>query len=137
MPNAAGGVNFEVGDEAEFADASGNIIVVTLNAPAMALATTSIVTGSQTAFKVNVYPNPVSGTSTVLYTLPEAGKVLINLYDINGKLISNLLSQNQVAGDHSLTLNSAGLATGIYNCFFTLDNGVSVITEMKTIAVVK
>jgi hypothetical protein len=137
LPEATGEVNFEVGGESEFADASGNIIAATLNIPVMNLGTTNIVSASTAAFGVSIYPNPSAETATIIYTLPEAGSVTISLYDITGRIIDNLLSQNQVAGIHSLTLNSAVLADGIYYCFFNLDNGTNIISERKTIAVVR
>jgi hypothetical protein len=137
LPNTTGEVKFESGNESEFADASGKIITASLDIPTIIMGSTNIATGSTTSIGLNIYPNPFSATSTIIYSLPEAGNVTINLYDITGRMMGTLLSQKQVSGVHSLTLNSDGLAGGIYYCFFTFDNGTSIISERKAISIVR
>lgn len=138
LPNATGEVSFQIGGESEFADASANIITsVPLSIPTMELGATNIDATNATSISVNVYPNPLSANSVIFYTLPETGNITISLYDMTGRNVANIVSHNQSAGSHSVLINSAGLSEGIYQCLFTLESSSGVITERKTISVIK
>ncbi len=58
------------------------------------------------------YPNPANGTTTIEYTLSESARVKLSIYDITGKMVRNVVHENQFKGDHSVTVN--GLKQGIY-----------------------
>ena len=65
------------------------------------------------------YPNPFNPNTTILFSLPEPGKVDIRIYDITGRLVSELLSEYRPAGSHSIRWsgkNNRGQETsaGIY-----------------------
>jgi len=45
-----------------------------------------------------IAPNPVSGTATLTYVLPESEKVNLSLYSLNGELVHQLLSGMQASG---------------------------------------
>ena len=66
------------------------------------------------------YPNPFNPTTTIKFGLPEASFVTINLYNILGQKINNLLENVQMdAGVHSIQWNgknetSALVSSGIY-----------------------
>lgn len=65
------------------------------------------------------YPNPFNPSTTIRYSLPKSDNVLINIYDINGNLISTLLNAKQNAGTHEVTWdgkNNSGLqvVSGVY-----------------------
>ncbi|MFC1663429.1 T9SS type A sorting domain-containing protein [Patescibacteria group bacterium] len=38
------------------------------------------------------HPNPFNPTTTIHYTVPDAGKVTLAVYDVNGRLIENLIN---------------------------------------------
>ncbi|MBE9563280.1 MAG: T9SS type A sorting domain-containing protein [Proteobacteria bacterium] len=72
-----------------------------------------------TEFAIGNYPNPFNPTTTIRYDLPEAGKVKIQIYDIMGSLITELVNSKQTAGSHSVEWsgkNGRGIqtASGIY-----------------------
>ncbi|OFX55436.1 MAG: hypothetical protein A2046_12515 [Bacteroidetes bacterium GWA2_30_7] len=90
-----------------------------------------------TYIKMNIYPNPSSEIFIISYVIPEAGNVTINLYNINGKVVKQLFTQNQIAGTHSLSLNSKEIVEGVYLCLLTFENGSNMITNRKPIAIVK
>lgn len=64
------------------------------------------------------YPNPFSGITTLYFSIEEEGFVKIDLFDIQGRLIKNLLNSYKESGSHYLTLNLTGLPSGVY--FYSL-----------------
>ena len=67
------------------------------------------------------YPNPFNPQTEITFELPAAGFVSLNIYDINGRLISRLLNKTLNAGYHIVDFNALGQASGIY--FYTLETG--------------
>ena len=65
------------------------------------------------------YPNPFNPTTTIAYALPEAGDVTLEVFNINGQVVSTLIDQRQPAGYHEVewdghNSNGAPAATGVY-----------------------
>ncbi len=81
---------------------------------------------------VSVYPNPFNQTTTVELNLLSNDEVVVEMFDMTGKLIS---SQNQgtlAAGKHFIPVNGANLADGMY--FIKITAGTSVSTQKVSIA---
>ncbi|HYV92930.1 MAG TPA: T9SS type A sorting domain-containing protein [Chitinophagales bacterium] len=79
-----------------------------------------------------IYPNPIHQTETLEYTLTKNESLTIALYDVNGKLIRNFISNEQrTAGAHKETLNIGALHSGNY--FLTISNG----SQKMTVKMVK
>jgi len=67
------------------------------------------------------YPNPFNPTTTISYALPQGEHVRLQIFDINGQLVKELLNGYQAAGIHSLDWNAQNamgsqVASGIYFC---------------------
>ncbi|MGH1362080.1 MAG: T9SS type A sorting domain-containing protein [Calditrichia bacterium] len=60
------------------------------------------------------YPNPFNPSTTIRFRIPEAETVQLTLYDMSGRIVSNLVNGNLPAGEHQLTFEAAGLASGVY-----------------------
>lgn len=65
------------------------------------------------------YPNPFNPTTTIKYTIPNAGNVRLEVYDITGRLVNTLVNASEVTGTYSVTWdgrNSSGqsVSSGIY-----------------------
>lgn len=60
------------------------------------------------------YPNPARGTTRIGFSLSQAGKVQIKLYNIMGSLIKTLDDEYQGAGYHEIVANLADLSAGMY-----------------------
>ena len=60
------------------------------------------------------YPNPFNSVTKIKIELNKASKVEIDIFNIQGKLISNLINEQKLAGIYSLVFNASGLPTGIY-----------------------
>jgi hypothetical protein len=64
----------------------------------------------------SIYPNPSNSNVTIRYEVPEANEVLLNLYDIQGRLILELASGIHQAGVHELHVQGNQLQSGVYFC---------------------
>jgi rhamnogalacturonan endolyase len=62
----------------------------------------------------NNYPNPFNPETVIRFDLPEPCHVKINLYDINGRLVTVLVNSNYQPGSHQIIFNGKNYASGIY-----------------------
>lgn len=60
------------------------------------------------------YPNPAADKTRIGFSLSQAGRVRINLYDMQGRLMKNLFDAYQNAGYQETTVMLNGLQPGIY-----------------------
>ncbi len=67
------------------------------------------------------YPNPFNPETTIKYGLPEESFVTISIYDINGRLVRNLIQKSQAAGYHSITWRAVDCVSGVY--FYRISAG--------------
>jgi hypothetical protein len=67
------------------------------------------------------YPNPFNPNTIIEYQLHKSGYVELKIYDMLGKEIKTLIKQHQGAGEHSVSFDASGLASGIY--FYKLKVG--------------
>jgi len=67
------------------------------------------------------YPNPFNPSTTLRYSLPEAGDIEITLFNTRGQVVRSLVHGFRGAGSHSLVINGSGLSSGIY--FVLLEAG--------------
>jgi photosystem II stability/assembly factor-like uncharacterized protein len=65
------------------------------------------------------YPNPFNPSTTIEFAIPENGNVILNIYDINGKLVQKLVdNQNFNAGTLKIVFNASEFSSGVY--FYSL-----------------
>ena len=72
------------------------------------------------------YPNPFNPTTTLRYELPKPGKVEIRIFDLQGRLVNQLVSEYQEVGKYSVVWNGCDnngvpVPSGIY--FYQLNTG--------------
>jgi flagellar hook assembly protein FlgD len=60
------------------------------------------------------YPNPFNPLTEIKYNLPVASRVILNIYNIIGQQVENLVNRNVEAGYHSITFNGRNLPSGTY-----------------------
>lgn len=60
------------------------------------------------------YPNPFNPSTIIHYTLPAESYVEMNIYDILGKKVGNLVNDVKPAGEHTVSFNAQNFASGIY-----------------------
>ena len=64
------------------------------------------------------YPNPFNPVTNIEYSLPRNSNVMLNVYDITGKLVQTLVNENQSAGTYKAEMKALNMASGVY--FYTL-----------------
>ena len=97
------GKSYEYRLEAVLADESTEILGTASCAPA------------PPAFAITkLYPNPASDVLNIALTLPQAGEVTLELYDLSGRVVSSKNIQAVSAGELSEKLDVSGLANGVY-----------------------
>ena len=85
-------------------------------------AITTISTDVPKEFKLfNNYPNPFNPTTDIKYDLPKSGVVSLKVYDINGRLVKELVNQMQIAGSYTARFDASSFSSGIY--FYQLTAG--------------
>lgn len=68
------------------------------------------------SFELKNYPNPFNPSTTITYSVPEAGFIKIGVYDILGRLVQDLVSQEKKPGEYKISFDASGLESGIYFC---------------------
>jgi N-acetylmuramoyl-L-alanine amidase len=81
------------------------------------------------------YPNPFNPGTTIRYAVPGNSYVRLDIYNVKGQLIRNLVSKNCVPGVHSVWWNGKdqegkGVSSGVYFYRLTAEGGRSVSAKM-------
>ena len=66
-------------------------------------------------------PNPFATTTTIRFDLPEASRVELRVYDVQGRNVKTIVNGTLAAGTHNMTWNGRNdqgnpMASGIYFC---------------------
>jgi len=67
------------------------------------------------------YPNPFNPTTTIEFGIPKQEFVSLKIYDMLGREVSTLVSQNLSMGVYKYTFETTGLSSGMY--FYVLNSG--------------
>lgn len=75
---------------------------------------------------LKLMPNPMKGSTTVSYLLPENGTARISIYTVSGQKVADLLNKTLPAGSYTLQWfgkddHGITLPAGIYICSLTTD----------------
>ncbi len=60
------------------------------------------------------YPNPFNPTTTLTYNINQAGRVRLEVFDIQGRRINMLVDEVRPAGEHRVSFNAGDLPSGTY-----------------------
>jgi len=78
----------------------------------------------------NNYPNPFNPKTRIEVTLANSGNVKLEVYNILGQLVTDVIDKKLNAGTHYIDLELAGNSNGVYIAKTTIDNKYSVINKM-------
>jgi hypothetical protein len=73
------------------------------------------------------YPNPFNPTTRIDFQLPEKQYVSLKIYDIQGNLVTTLVSREMDAGFHNAYWDASNYASGVY--FYRFTGGAFVATK--------
>ena len=90
-------------------------------------------TAQPTELTLTAYPNPVQAQATMAYTLPEAGDVRLEVYDMLGRRVQVIENRRRDAGSYEATFTATDLASGVYFGRLTIDGE----TRTRKITVVR
>ena len=63
---------------------------------------------------ISLYPNPFNSVMRIGYALPEAADVRLAVYDVTGRLVSELARGQMQAGMHTVVFDGSALSSGVY-----------------------
>lgn len=101
-------------------DADESIYDFTLQGNGVSAAGVTTLSGN-TAF--NVYPNPAGNSASIAMSLNNEAQISISVIDMQGKEVLPATEQTLKAGKHTVELNTATLANGVY--FLKITDGES------------
>jgi len=89
--------------------------VVLADQSAQTLGTTQAITGVTTSFAIlELYPNPANNYLKLLLSVPDAGLVTLELYDLTGRLVMCREIDVSEPSDTEAVVDVSGLASGVY-----------------------
>lgn len=68
------------------------------------------------ASALSCYPNPVNESSIISFELAQSGQTTLQIVDVNGRLVAELINENLAAGKHRVLLAGVKLSAGSYIC---------------------
>lgn len=79
------------------------------------------------------YPNPFNPETNIKFNLPKASKVMLTVYDVNGKAVETLVNENLGAGSYEADFNASHLTSGVYFYMLTTND----FTETRKMILIK
>jgi hypothetical protein len=67
------------------------------------------------------YPNPFNPVTSIQYKLPTDCKVVLSVYDLNGRLVEAMVNEMQSAGSYRVLWNAGAYSSGVY--FYKIQAG--------------
>ena len=79
------------------------------------------------------YPNPFNPTTNIDFSISKAGFVNIKVFDILGREITTLVSQQMNPGNYNYRFDARNLSSGLY--FYKLE--VNDFSDIKKLSLIK
>jgi hypothetical protein len=79
------------------------------------------------------YPNPFNPATTISFSLSSRSFILLKVFDLIGREVATIVSEELSAGNHSRQWNAADLPSGIY--FYRLQAGT--FTETRKLVLLR
>jgi hypothetical protein len=73
------------------------------------------------SFELALSPNPFTRAATVRFTLPQAGRVRLAAFDVQGREVARLVDGERAAGVQTVEWNAPGIEGGVY--FLRVEHG--------------
>ena len=66
-------------------------------------------------------PNPFNPSTTITFSIPSAGFVSVDIFNVAGQKIDSVVNEHLSAGSHSVIWDASGTSAGVY--FYTVASG--------------
>jgi hypothetical protein len=83
---------------------------------------------------ITCFPNPFIGTTNFAYSIPDEGRVTLEIFDVVGNRITTMVDEVQTSGEYVIELNQVHLPPGVYTATIKLDRNGKV--NKRTIKIV-
>lgn len=60
------------------------------------------------------YPNPFNPSTTIKYSIPQVAFVSINVFNVLGEKVAELVNKDIIAGIHEVVFNANSISSGFY-----------------------
>ncbi len=60
------------------------------------------------------YPNPFNPETSIKFSLKNAGRVTLIIYNSTGQIVKTLIDQDMSAGNHNISFIADGMTSGVY-----------------------
>lgn len=78
------------------------------------------------------YPNPFNPSTRISYSIENSSEVLLEIVDMNGRVVSTIVNTVQTAGNYDVVANLSNLPSGVYLYRLNVD-GMSQVRKMALI----
>ncbi len=82
---------------------------------------------------LQIYPNPFNPVTTIAFTLPQTALVRLAVFDMQGRLVKEILRETRDPDLYSVTWDAGDLASGLYFCRIQAGN----FTDVKKLLLLK
>lgn len=82
---------------------------------------------------VSTHPNPARSAVTLAIAVPITGEMRIEVYDVMGRQVATVHDGPLAAGEHSLSLDAAPLAPGVYVIRAVAPTGMTVSRRLTVV----
>lgn len=79
------------------------------------------------------FPNTFNPVTTIRYSIPIAATVTLTLFDVSGRKVATLISDQQSAGTYDFQFDGGKFASGVYFYRLKTDSGFLQIRRMLLI----
>ncbi len=79
---------------------------------------------SDSFFLFQNYPNPFNPETTIKFHLAEFGFISLKVFDVLGREVSTLMSEEKRAGEYKISFNASALPSGVYFYQLRKDNHI-------------
>jgi hypothetical protein len=99
------------GDDYYFTGYAINLSYILVNTTGISADNSSIINGYSLSQN---YPNPFNPVTRIIYNLPFDSRVTLEIYNLTGERISQLVNKEQSAGNYLVDFGSSKLSSGVY-----------------------
>lgn len=86
------------------------------------------------SFELNQnYPNPFNPSTIISFDLPSSSNVVLEVFDVMGRRVAQLIDGHQPAGTHEVTFRADHLPSGVYTYRLTADG----VSQTRSLTLIK